>query len=347
MAPARLGELDVPDRFYPRIPRAVTMLLVALVCTVLAVLARSLVDLLFPGAGPFSLNLPFVLLASLFARAFAGVLTQIFSALYAWYFVLPVHGSFEFAVASDGPRVVINIFAGFMIVALAELFRAAVRRAAEERDAALARRDLYLQELDHRVKNNFAQVASLLELQRREMQEDDAAFSALGIAAARVDSIARAHKSLYRGDGLPTRVDMRAYLQELCDSLQMGLSLPPGVRLNCDADSVWLGRDRAISIGLLLNELATNAAKHAFPGRERGRIDVMFRQNADGSLCLVVEDDGVGMPDTAHRPGSLGQRLIAAFAAQAKGNLERTQTAAGGTRFVFELEGEDAMQDAQ
>ncbi|MBZ6379308.1 hypothetical protein B5C34_08445 [Pacificimonas flava] len=343
----RLGELDLPDRFAPAIPRPVTMIGVALACTILAFAARWLVDQVLPAAGPFALTVPFVLAASLFARAFAGVLTQTFCALYAWYFVLPASGSFAFAVPSDGPRVVVNVLAGFAVVALAEVFRSAVRRAVAERDDALERRDLYLHEFDHRVKNNFAMVASLLDVQRRQFAEDDPAHEALSVAAGRVDLIARAHESLYRGDGLPTLVDMRDCLGELCGTLSHSLNLPGGVNIACQAETAWLPRDRAIAIGLIVNELATNAAKHAFAGRDSGRVDIAFHRRK-GGYCLIVEDDGVGMASKEGEPplsrhGGLGQRLIDAFAMQARGKLTR-DTDGPGTRFVFELDGAEEKE---
>lgn len=332
----RLGELDLPDRFARRVPRRVTMVLTALICCVLAYATRWLVDRVMPGAGPFSLTLPFVLIASLFARWPSGLLTEILCAVFVWYYVLPYSESFAFELPSDGPRVAANVMAGLMIVALAEVFRGAVRRAAAERDEALARRDLYLQELDHRVKNNFAMVTSLLDMQRRQFTMDDPAAEALGTAALRVDSIARAHRSLYRGSDLETMVAMRSYLHELCSALTDSLSLSGGIEVVCNADDIHLPRDRAITIGLLVNELATNAAKHAFPGRGEGRIEIRMHENSQGNICLIVADDGCGMDGAKARPGSLGQKLIAAFAAQAGGTLRRDDTAPG-TRFVLEL----------
>ncbi|MGB3722133.1 MAG: histidine kinase dimerization/phosphoacceptor domain -containing protein [Pacificimonas sp.] len=336
----RLGELDLPDRFAPRVPAIVTQIFVALGCTVLAFVARAGADLFLPAAGPFALTFPSVLLATLFARWQAGMMTQIMCALYAWYAVLPFQGSFAFQVDSDGPRVVINVISGFLIVILAEIFRRAVRRAVAERVDALAKRDLYLQEFDHRVKNNFGMVVSLLELQRRELDDGDPAAEVLGSASMRVDSFARAHQSLYRGDGLPTMVDMQAYMTEMCDNLAVSLTLPPGVAFTCEADRIWFPRDRAIAVGLIVNELATNAAKYAFEGRENGSIHVEFTRNASGGICLAMSDDGIGTTVAPVRKGGLGQRLIQAFAAQAKGEMTVT-TSAGGTKFVLELEAEE------
>jgi len=332
----RLGELDFPDRIDRILPVWAAQLLAALVCTALAFGARSVVDIWLPGAGPFALIFPSVLLATLFARWQAGALTMLFCALYAWYFVLPIPQSFAFADPADGPRVVVNVVSGFMIVALAELFRRAVRRAVAEREAEVAQRDLYLQEFDHRVKNNFTIMTALLEMQRRQLP-DGPASDALAEASSRVGSIARAHRALYRGDGQPQRVEMRQYLSELCLALQEGLLDGRDIRLHCRSDSLWLERDRAVSIGLLANELVTNAAKHAFAGRDEGTIAVELARSEAG-LELVIADDGIGFaPDAVPRPDSLGQKLIAAFVDQAGGTIVR-ETAAPGTRFRISLE---------
>ncbi len=288
-----------------------------------------------PGAGPFALIFPFVLIATLVGRWQAGALTMVLSALFAWYFVLPMQGSFRLLVDGDGPRVAINLLSGFAIVGLAEIFRKAVRRAVAQREADVAERDLYLREFDHRVRNNFAQVTAMLDMQRRQI-EPGAAQEALSEALGRVDSIARAHRALYRGDGTPGRVEMADYMAELCEALRTGLLAGRSIDLLLTVEPMRLDRDRAVALGLLVNELVTNAAKHAFPGRESGKVEVELCRTAD-SLCLAVQDDGVGLPTELPKPSSLGQRLIRAFAAQAGGTLE-SQSSDGGARFVCTLE---------
>lgn len=340
----RLGELDFPDRIAHVVPLWAAQLLAGVVCTFLAFGARKLVDLWLPDAGPFALIFPSVLLATLFARWQAGALTMVLCAVYAWYFVLPVHRSFDFADPADGPRVVVNVTCGFIIVALAEVFRRAVRRAVAEREAEVAQRDLYLQEFDHRVKNNFAIMNALLDMQRRQLPEGPAG-DALAEASSRIGSIARAHRALYRGDGQPQRVEMRQYITELCHALEEGLLQGRDVEIDCDVDPVWLARDQAVSVGLLANELVTNAAKHAFVGRDSGHIAIGLWRRETG-FELVIEDDGRGY-DSDHKanPDSLGQKLITAFVQQASGTLTR-ESANPGTRFRISLQLAEDMAPA-
>lgn len=301
---------------------------VAFFCALGAVLLRELTDLFLPaGAGPFALTFPFVLFATLFARWAAGVITMLFSALFAWYFVLPVTHSFTFEVASDAPRVLVNVLSGFMIVVLAEYYRRVVRQAVSTRDALAEDRKLLLQEIDHRVKNKFAMVAGLVRIEARAAKSDDAR-QALDRLQGRVESISKVHEALYRDDDGDSRVDMQVYLSALCNSLTDGVVTQDGVKVVTDLRPVDLPRDKAIAVGLVVNELFTNAVKHAFKGRETGEIRVLLEKEP-GELVVTVADDGVGMPQGEMREGSLGQGLLQSFAESAEGELEYPETGRG------------------
>lgn len=326
--PGRFVKIDLVDRLSPYLPEFAAQAAVGLACAVLAVLARGAVDMVFSGAGPFALTFPFVLFATLFGRWGAGVGMMCFSALYAWYFVLPIPHSFAFEDPTDGPRVVVNVLSGFLIVALAEYFRRVVRATLLERDAIAEERRLLLAELDHRVKNNFAMVSAMVRMEMRAASE--AAKPSLTAIHARVESIARAHEALYRGEGSIGEVPMRPYLTTLCGSLKNGYF--EGDRtLSVKVDDVSLPRDDAVGIGLLVNELCINAAKHAFPDRKDGRIDVGLVAR-DSEIVITVADDGVGISDAPARDGSLGQGLIQALAEQVGGALERVPVEVG-TKF--------------
>ena len=332
---ARLAELDLPDRLAPAVPRWLTQLGFALLCTVSAELARLLVNLIAPGSAVFALIFPAIMVSTLFARWPAGLATSALSIGYTFFaYFLPT------ASTRSTVNPLLSVFAivigALATIALADLFRRAVRRATTERDRQIADRDLFLEEFDHRVKNNFAIVAGLLDMQRRRAA-DPATAEALGIAATRVGSIARAHRHLYR-DGQPGLVEMPAYLGDLCQTLEEALLLRGTFRLECDIAPIAIERDRAVSIGLVINELVTNAAKHAFTGRDTGTIMVQLRAHADG-MTVAVSDDGVGMPDTPAAPipgNGLGSRLIEAFARQAGGTIH-TDSDRTGTRVTLEL----------
>jgi len=327
---ARIGELDLPARLAPAVSPVATQVGFALLCAAAVIAVRGLVDTIAPAAGPYALGYPAVMIATLFARWPAGAITAATTVAYSWYFLLPEFESFAFTNPLDGPRTLVNMSAYALIVVVAELFRRAVRAAVEARNREVAERDLLLAEFEHRVKNNFALVASLLDLQRRRA-DSPATADALAGAQARVESIARAHRHLYRGGGSPDTIDVRSYLSELCEALAESLFLRAAITLSCSAESAPMPRDRVVSMGLIVNELVTNAVKHAFAGRDVGTIQVAFRGAGDGWI-LEVRDDGVGMTEEAlenGREGGLGQRLVDAFARQAGGTLETRSNAQG------------------
>lgn len=332
----RLGELDLPNRLAPAVPRGVTQFGVGVLCSTSAILVRSVLDVVAAGGGaPFALCYPAMMLATLFARWQAGAVTAAFGIAYAYCYSIPPSGTFRSTGIATPLTMAFIVVAAIITVALAEVFRRSVRRATAERDREIADRDLLLQEIDHRMKNNFAIVASILDIQRRRLSGE--AADALGTALYRVESIARAHRHLYRGTGQTDAVQMRAYLGDLCAALADALLLRGGVTLTCSVDEAEVSRDRAVSIGLIVNELVTNAAKHAFTARAGGTISVGFRRRPSG-WTLIVSDDGVGMQGAAPAgPGhGLGSRLIPAFARQANGTLA-TKSGPDGTTVTMEL----------
>jgi len=331
---ARLGELDIRERFAPRAPVWAVQIAFGLFCIACEIAVRLLINLFFPGAAPFALVYPATLAATLFAGWQSGLFVLGISELLAWYFVVPVVRSFVLANPEDGPRLVVIFLAGLIVIFLANAFRNAARNAASIRATQVEERDLLLREIEHRIKNNFATVASLIEMQRRSVESDDAK-KALAAVASRIESIARAHGHLYRGaDGVGS-VEMRAYVRELGDTLAQALTLQGPIILSADADDLTVDRDRAVTIGLLINELVTNAAKHAFNGRDSGAVAVEFRRQENG-WRLVVADDGVGFDPATISKNGLGQRLVEAFARQANGTLT-TESNNTGTRVIVDF----------
>lgn len=332
----RIGEIDLPDRLAPAVPRWATQMGFALLCVAVGGMLRFAIDLIAPGAAVFALVFPMIMISTLFARWQSGLITAAISITYSFYVIyLPMPNN------GVGPYLTLSVIvaSGLLTIALAEIFRRAARQATDARDCEIADRDLMLAEFDHRVKNNFAIVASMLDLQRRRVG-NEAAAEALTSAMTRVDSIARAHRHLYR-DGQGSEVNVRDYLHDLCSALSEALLLRDGVTLDCDADAAPIKRDDAVSIGLIVNELVTNAAKHAFAGRETGEIHVSWKRRDEGGWRLTVVDNGVGMPAGAkpkRRDGGLGTRLIEAFARQAGGILT-TVSDGSGTRTTMEIPG--------
>lgn len=323
-----LAGWDFPSRTSPALPTLLAQLIFALLVTIAMIILRMAIDVVAPGAGPLSLTYPAVMIATLFGRWFAGLLTLIATIAYTVYFVLPPTGNFILEHSADGPRVVVNTIVLVITVVLLEIFRGAVVQANAERDRQIQQRDLLLAEFDHRLKNNFTAVAGLLQLQMHRAT-DPVVREELAGALNRVESIATANRFLYSQGAPAGAVDIAAYLGELCAALASALLRTDRVKLHCKVEPATIERDRTVAIGLIVNELVTNAARHAFPDERAGTITVSF-QPCERGYQLVVEDDGCGLPPQP-RDGSLGRRLIAAFVREAKGEL-RTKSSAAGTR---------------
>jgi PAS domain S-box-containing protein len=207
------------------------------------------------------------------------------------------------------------------------------RRAADLLEQAVADRDALLREVHHRVKNNLQIVSSLLNLQLGQIRQPRLR-ELVRESCLRVQAIALAHERLYQSESLAA-VDVGHYVHGLLASLSASFTRPGlAVALTCDADDVPLPLDTAVRVGLIVNELLTNAYKHAFRGRQRGAVRVSLRRLPDDTLELVVADDGRGLPAglDVSRTETLGLQLVSHLAAQLGGRLATTREA--GARFT-------------
>ncbi|WP_312166889.1 sensor histidine kinase [Phenylobacterium sp.] len=316
-----LGDLNLRERLAPDVPAWVTEWVCAGACAALAGLLRVIVDLLVPTPPPYVFLYPLVLLATLLAGWRAGIYSLTIILLGVWYIVL-FPARFGPLGAAEGVALLLNAISGLAVIAVAQAFRTSYRAAEAERAGKLEVRDLLLRELNHRVKNNFQMVESLLDMQRRR-SASAGAEQALADALRRVHSMAQAHANLYSPDEAGDAIDLGAYLGDLCENLSDSLLLTGEVRLDSWLTPCPVSRDRAVAVGLVVNELVTNAAKYAFPAGRSGRILVSLRQIEAGCELTVV-DDGVGMPPEAEiRSTGLGRKLVEGFARQAGGALTR------------------------
>jgi two-component sensor histidine kinase len=188
-----------------------------------------------------------------------------------------------------------------------------------ERKAAEAGLIQLFDELNHRVKNNLAMASSILELQARGSSAE--VRDHLRKAVDRLHSIADLHAALYHRNSTET-ADLAPYLRDLCDRLSESLLEHGRVGIELECQPVEATVEHAVSIGLIVNELVTNAAKHAFPGRACGVIRVALSAD-DQELHLTVADTGRGLPATnqGHGDGRLGLRLVRSLASGLGGEL--------------------------
>ena len=209
---------------------------------------------------------------------------------------------------------------------LAVLTNITERKRAEDalRSMALQEKTVLLKEVHHRVKNNLQIVISLLNLQSKEACPD-AVRNILATTQNRVRSMAFIHENLYQSENL-AHLNLGNYLENLCAHL-LRFAGPVNARVAIESqvknERISIGLNPAVPCGLLINELVTNALKHAFPGERPGLIRVTVQQSTPQEVCLTVADDGVGLPAALdpHHPTSLGLRLVCLLTKQLHGTV--------------------------
>jgi two-component sensor histidine kinase/CheY-like chemotaxis protein len=213
---------------------------------------------------------------------------------------------------------------------------AALRKAETRLRASLREKEILLQEVHHRVKNNLQVIASLLRLQASTIA-DPALHELFRESQNRVHAMALVHEQLYQALDL-AQVDFAAYLRELATSVLRSYETQfAQVGLAFDADTVVaLGIDTAIPLGLILTELVSNSLKHAFPDGRTGTLTVGLHADA-ATVTLKVRDDGVGLPGSfdLQTAGSLGLQLVGDLAEQLGGTV--TINRGGGTAFQIHI----------
>jgi two-component sensor histidine kinase len=203
--------------------------------------------------------------------------------------------------------------------------------------AALERQQVLLKEITHRVKNSLAIVASMLKLQANEM-DDPTLTSRLEDAASRVSAIAKVHEHIQQANA-PDRLDLGVYITDICRDLNEAV---PRNHIEVAAEpSIDIATDRAVPIGLVVNELVTNAAKHAYQGVQSGNVRVSVARVAADTIELSVRDEGQGLPanfDLASALG-LGIRIVRALAQQLGAAIEMRRLDPG-TEFIVTIPSE-------
>lgn len=206
-----------------------------------------------------------------------------------------------------------------------------LKRSVERGLAEAEAKTVLLHEVDHRVKNNLQMIGALIGMQAKRTA-DPAAAAALRSVLSRVEAVATVHRRLYQGDDVGS-FDVSTFARDLATDL-VSKAARPEIALALDLTPVEITKDKAAPLALVVNELVTNAVRHAF--RERsGRILVRVRLEKD-ELVVGIEDDGVGMPGQDLGRGSFGRTVVEVLARQLQAEV-RWEPADPGTRVTLRM----------
>jgi two-component sensor histidine kinase len=197
-----------------------------------------------------------------------------------------------------------------------------------------ARLETLLKEVNHRVANSLQLVSAFVHMQSQALP-DAAAKAALKDTQRRIQAIAAVHRRLYTGDDVDS-VAMDGYLAALVGELQETWSTPAAPRvLTLASEPIRMKTDRAVSLGVIVNELVSNACKYAYPASAAGEVRIALVKDGDDRFVLRVEDDGCGMDSGAAPKGTgLGTKVVRAMAKSLQASLSY-DTAHSGVRAVL------------
>jgi PAS domain S-box-containing protein len=227
-----------------------------------------------------------------------------------------------------------------LITADKERVEEAVRVRTRELEAALETQTALLHEVDHRVKNNLQMISSLILMQSRTIS-DEAVKNSLATMLERIEALSTVHRRLYQSKDV-SKFDVSDFARDLVSDL-LAASGRSRISSKLDLEPIVVPADKATPVALIVNELVTNALKHAFRDETApGSIGVKMSQ-PDGHLIIEVSDDGVGMDGNAS-DGSFGMRLIRQLGRQLRADVE-WRNATPGTRVLIKMPNEAQKRD--
>jgi PAS domain S-box-containing protein len=214
-----------------------------------------------------------------------------------------------------------------------------IRFAQETRD-----KDLLLREIQHRVKNNLQLITTLIRIEARYESSGDKA--SLARLARRIEALQFLYQELASAPP-GASIDLGHYLGQIATAVMRAHAVE-GIRLDLKVENVAVSVNVAMPLGLIVNELLTNAFKHAFAGRDTGKITLECLRNADGHCRVVVADDGAGLPEGVSWPrdGKMSALIVQTLRENAETNLNVESAPGGGTRVAISFPCDAAMSKA-
>lgn len=257
---------------------------------------------------------------------------------------LPQHPPVVFVTGTDNPQIAIEALTSgaidFVIKTIGNEFldllagrlRQALERVALEQAKLAAeaelrnaneRLELLVREVHHRVSNSLQMVASFVSMQANQTR-DAAACEALADTQSRIQAVGKVHQNLYTTSDL-TRVDLDEYLRTLLGELETSFQQNQGrIEFDINAEPIDVSPDHAVSIGVIVNELVSNAAKYAFESADCGRIEIVLTRQGEAGYSLTISDDGRGFePGSGPQGTGVGMRIVNAMTRSLQSDLER------------------------
>ncbi len=293
----------------------------------MVILRLEFADMVGPRA-PYALNFLGIVLAAVVAGWRSGILALVLAQSLAWYAIVQPQG----AAPVDSPELfgglIVSTISQALILLIIALYQREVDKGVAERERRVELLDHALREIDHRTRNNYSTVLALIQLQAQRAQ-DVKVKGALQQVGDRIQAIAGASDRLAMRSRELDRIKLDDHLCELVQQIERGIARD-GIEVDCEVDEISAGAETATSISIIVNELVTNAIKHAFNGERSGSVWV--RGKAGETFELIVEDDGRGITTTRKKDGSgLGTRLIESFVRQLDAQYEVVSTERGTT----------------
>ncbi|OPX29367.1 MAG: hypothetical protein B1H06_01595 [Candidatus Cloacimonas sp. 4484_143] len=244
-------------------------------------------------------------------------------------------------IRKDGTKILLKVSASPMLkegefAGTISLFSdiTEIKAAEEKIKASLKEKDVMLQEIYHRVKNNMQVISSMLKLQSSHINKDNA-LEIFVNTQNRVKSMSLIHEKLYRSENL-SHVDFNGYLKSLMKQLFISYTpLARNLAYHIDCSNVFLNIGTAIPCGLIVNEIVTNSIKHAFPDAKEGNIFISMHKNEAGTYSLVLSNDGINLPADydLENSTSFGLQLVEILRHQLKADFNMNGD--NGAKFTF------------
>ncbi len=209
------------------------------------------------------------------------------------------------------------------------------QKAEDEIKRSLSEKEVLLNEITHRVKNNLQVISSLLSLQQNNIENKETINLLVG-TGHRIKSMALIHETLYKGGNF-SEINFKTYLESLVRYISSSFEMRH-IKLNLEFTEGALSIEVATSCGMILMELITNSIKYAFPNEGIGEIFLNFDQSKDGTYCLKIEDNGIGLPEgfDIDKSDSLGMQLVFGLTSQIDGKVEvKSSTKGTSVKILF------------